>query len=571
MDSDNNIASNPEAESAQTKSVLNKKPKNKKRLIILVSILGGLIVLGAIGGVGYYIYLQNQKLSQLEQDDQNSKNKTETTQKPAEADITWITPQKVDNLGLFNDAKYKDYMIENAYYKVANTKDGGEVYLVQTSMGPGGYNYYRFKKLGGQYYFLKAISAELYPDAGYLVSTVQTDSTTTYPGLTAPKSLALKNGTSFGNGYASKLFAEFLNPTKIENTQFGDFYVINDTNNGKLKTIINRDFFLKLADSSTYQYSLDLKYFNKESYIPNVTINGVQNSDQYNDFIMPGCGRFDSTIMANYSSNAGNLTKIGSTSSGESVYGVTNLNSDFAKEIYMIYKEMNDSGGLNPDAPGIKNLTIAQYYALNPKAVFVVPDGLGKYLVFVRHEFKGAGGCAKPVIYLYPTKEMSVDVKVGADVTISDPRYNQGWKVTASPNGTIKLGGKTYDYLFWEGQGNGSYPKIDRGFVARQADLKQTLNDHLTKLGLNAKEKADFMDFWMAKLPTTPYVRLTWLMTADMNRLAPLTINPKPDSLIRIFLDYEGLQNPIDIKPQNLYSIPRKGFTVVEWGGLNSW
>ena len=76
------------------------------------------------------------------------------------------------------------------------------------------------------------------------------------------------------------------------------------------------------------------------------------------------------------------------------------------------------------------------------------------------------------------------------------------------------------------------------------------------------------MDFWTDKLPASPYVRLTWLGTQDMNQLAPLSVVPAPDTTIRIFLDFAGLDQPIKLIPQKLTSVPRRGFTLVEWGGL---
>ena len=86
--------------------------------------------------------------------------------------------------------------------------------------------------------------------------------------------------------------------------------------------------------------------------------------------------------------------------------------------------------------------------------------------------------------------------------------------------------------------------------------------------GLNAQESADFLAFWQPKLPSSPYVRLTWLNTADMNQLAPLQVNPIPKTFIRTFLEFEGLTKPITLIPQKLSSLPRLGFTLVEWGGL---
>lgn len=78
------------------------------------------------------------------------------------------------------------------------------------------------------------------------------------------------------------------------------------------------------------------------------------------------------------------------------------------------------------------------------------------------------------------------------------------------------------------------------------------------------------MEFWGNKIPDAPYVRLTWFGTEELNRLAPLGITPKPDTLIRVFLDMSGLEQPISIPAQKLTSSSRRGFTVVEWDGLTS-
>lgn len=47
----------------------------------------------------------------------------------------------------------------------------------------------------------------------------------------------------------------------------------------------------------------------------------------------------------------------------------------------------------------------------------------------------------------------------------------------------------------------------------------------------------------------------------------PLEINPNPDSIIRIMMTFKGLDNPIDVKEQELVTPERNGFVAVEWGG----
>ena len=48
---------------------------------------------------------------------------------------------------------------------------------------------------------------------------------------------------------------------------------------------------------------------------------------------------------------------------------------------------------------------------------------------------------------------------------------------------------------------------------------------------------------------------------------ARLTIDPAPDTLIRVFLAWKGLEEPVEVPPQGLTAPERTGFTAVEWGG----
>jgi len=87
-------------------------------------------------------------------------------------------------------------------------------------------------------------------------------------------------------------------------------------------------------------------------------------------------------------------------------------------------------------------------------------------------------------------------------------------------------------------------------------------------LGLNEKESADFREFWESHMTKAPYYFVTFYGTNAMNTIAPLKINPKPDTVIRILMDYKPLLKPIVVKEQSLRSVPRTGFTVIEWGGV---
>jgi hypothetical protein len=95
------------------------------------------------------------------------------------------------------------------------------------------------------------------------------------------------------------------------------------------------------------------------------------------------------------------------------------------------------------------------------------------------------------------------------------------------------------------------------------------MRSQLAAQGLTAKETNDFIAYWQDKIPTRPYVRLAWFTTAQINELAPLCITPKPDTVIRVFLDMDGLDQPISLPQPVFHPLARTGFTVVEWGGLS--
>ncbi len=47
----------------------------------------------------------------------------------------------------------------------------------------------------------------------------------------------------------------------------------------------------------------------------------------------------------------------------------------------------------------------------------------------------------------------------------------------------------------------------------------------------------------------------------------PLNITPEPETLIRVFMEFKGLDKNVTINEQELNKVERNGYTVVEWGG----
>ena len=73
--------------------------------------------------------------------------------------------------------------------------------------------------------------------------------------------------------------------------------------------------------------------------------------------------------------------------------------------------------------------------------------------------------------------------------------------------------------------------------------------------------------YWLPKLEKNKYNYIRFMTKEETDNNMELIINPKPDTLIRVMMEYKPLTKKLKIKEQNLTPISREGYTVVEWGG----
>ena len=176
---------------------------------------------------------------------------------------------------------------------------------------------------------------------------------------------------------------------------------------------------------------------------------------------------------------------------------------------------------------------------------------------------------AKPVIYLYPEKETEVSVKLGypkEHFTYTYPAYNDGWQVTAYPDGRlVNSDGSEHYYLFWEGDKAVAWD-FSEGFCVEGGEIEKFLLDKLKEMGLSPREYNDFITYWAPEMSQNDYNLITF-STEQYEALAPLEIMPAPDSIFRVHMVYKAVESPVEILPQQLGHFERKGFSVLEWGG----
>lgn len=180
----------------------------------------------------------------------------------------------------------------------------------------------------------------------------------------------------------------------------------------------------------------------------------------------------------------------------------------------------------------------------------------------------------KPVIYLYPEKEQQTTVQLqpNGKFSFTYPLYKEnGWKGTAHPDGQFTIDGKNYPYLFWEGINTQSQSGINysTGFVVNSNEVTAFLEEKLTAMGLNDQEKTDFITFWGPRMTQAGKGFVQFLFNEEYNEIATINVSPQPDAIFRVYMLFTPLENTVELSPapQEIKSVNRKGFTVIEWGG----
>ena len=491
--------------------------------------------------------------------------KLDTTINTTDIEVWLDKPVAIADQGYYTTS---EYTLPSSYFQIG-TRGENTVILAETPSGIGGYYDIIFEKKsdGGvtaiclpSPNFEHTEKSDSYCTYG-LISSLQYTNAVHYSSLAFPKQVTLDGGVSvFKLPDYETIGAMYNEPSDgVKDTfviQVGDSSLIKRESTNVETRLVSISYFLKTPINTTIRMEYTPLDKDLEKYQWQV---GDSSTDSLSAMTY-GCGGMITSVTKSIDITDSDTQRVGTSGSGLAVYEFKDLNNSLMQKAYDEYKNMNLS-----DAMSIDNFS-------KQHGVVLFKDIYGQWLVYVRSRLAPIGGCAKPVVYLYPTKEQEITVKVGADVKISDPYYNPktGWTAIARPDGQLTVNGTKFDSLFWEGLGYGAYPEITRGTIVKQQDAVSTIKVQLTQQGLSSKEINDFVDYWQDKLPNKPYIRLTWFNTAQMNQLAPLFVSPRPDTMLRVFLDASGLDNPITIPVQDLTSTPRIGFTVVEWGGLSS-
>lgn len=494
-----------------------------------------------------------------------------TPERKSSKEIKWQTLRQIPSLGIFNyssdsNSNYREKSAK--YYKVGEFIDGeykgGDLILTSAPYeGPAFYpGFYRFAKKGRELFLLKKYSDELYDMDQMDKSRFTIDEEYDIPELNFPK--LIKGPKSRQYLEQDEVVRALMNLTNLKiaivDQVFGNVYTTDDALRAPGGDIfINNGFYIEAADGTARVYALKADFVDKKN-VPEITWSDkTKNTNEYvySDIYRCGSSNYASTRSVNEISPENDFEVIGKNSKGDQVYGLKN------KE-HAIYHSVYDTSYFEGE-----KMPYDQFVAARP--IFYWVDPFGRTVEFKNNKFIPPAECAKPVIYLYPEKgtEVSVKIEPKGGLSKSEPEYGDGWNVLANPSGDLieSSTGKNYPYLFWEGRG-AIYVEPKKGFVVEKENVHAFLIEKLTLLGLNEKERADFIEFWEPYMQSAPYYFVAFLGNREMDAIAPLSINPAPDTIIRVLMDFSPLDRPIKTEEYEIKTPARKGFTAVEWGGV---
>ena len=176
----------------------------------------------------------------------------------------------------------------------------------------------------------------------------------------------------------------------------------------------------------------------------------------------------------------------------------------------------------------------------------------------------------KPILYLYPQEKMNVSVTFDKEYLLETtyPKFGGSWDVEVYPDGSIyDKDGKYYYALYWD-EKNTNNVKFNEGFYVEDDEAIEFLEEKLSIIGLNDRERNEFIMYWLPILEKNKKSLVYFELTEEKQKYNELKIEPKPDSLLRLTIHIKKVYRKKDIKEQYLPTFNRKGFIAVEWGGV---
>nr|WP_294859556.1 hypothetical protein [uncultured Fluviicola sp.] len=221
------------------------------------------------------------------------------------------------------------------------------------------------------------------------------------------------------------------------------------------------------------------------------------------------------------------------------------------------------------------------YINANFEEIHFNQELIGSHYYEIGLDFEASAGSGrqimveKPIIYLYSETEQpfSLKIKTDADLQFTYPNYDTEWKGTTSKNGTIQVNGSNYPYLFWDASLSIESLKLNwqDADQIQGSQVVDYLMYQLNYLGMNEKEKTDFITYWGPRMQQMNYIRVLWIQNDNINPIASLDITPA-FTQNRVYIIFQEINDLIDetlpLKHKPLKPIERTKNHLLEWGGI---
>lgn len=165
--------------------------------------------------------------------------------------------------------------------------------------------------------------------------------------------------------------------------------------------------------------------------------------------------------------------------------------------------------------------------------------------------------------------------------------HNVEWNDIQVKDGgrTITINGHDYSYLFWEALTEQHRPLVTfqstYTITVHQESFQSTIRTIMSSLGFTAKDIQDFIVYWQPQLLRFDALALRLLTPEEFSRFTTLTVDPKPDRIIRLFIQFQraAVEDVEVISEDDLKQMVSRAFgecdvglngglKVLEWGGM---
>ncbi len=533
--------------------------KKKNNFLRNFFIFFAVIIFSFIAG-----YLYNEKHKDFYRD-HYLEDEEEITEEEIVDDVQvkWSQKRQIEGFGLINTEHSTRRIEDYAYYYMGHINDekyqDWDLIMVATPY----WSYYRHPSLpyligarkGDDFIVFgkhSAVPEEAYNiEENYFTRELDIDNDYILEDLIYPAKIIDPNKKTTLNKIGRVFKSEWLDEDNFEKMFFHEEH-------GQAYTDPHHGIYFRALDDTIIIYNLEIDFDTSEiEWYDGAISDSIY---EYSDYHTISFVDYYLDVVENIDIEK-ELKEVGVDEKGDKIYFPENPEHEILKNAYL------GMGGFSPSTG--REVSYSEF--LEGRPLFFWKDPFGRLVKFTNSEFITHAEMAKPVIYLYPEKEKEVWVEVSpiSGITISDPEYNDGWRVVAKPDGKLRevSTDKTYPYLFWESGGK-LYEQPKEGFVIKQKDVRKFLTDKLSLYAFNEIEINDFLEFWLPLMQDYPYYFITFLETEEMDKLAPLNVSPQPDTIIRILMDFSPLEEPMKVEELKINPQKRKGFTLMEWGGI---